>query len=271
MQYCLFPRVNSPSNVLCGSCEEGYIPWNDKCVRCRGTNGPLLFGALLLSLALVLFLLRSSGGGSSSAGGVAVLLYFVQTASLEVGSSSRYLAWLQVFNFGTESSAECIAPWSTYQQLVVSLCMPLLLLGELLAVALAHRALHGYFRAHPVDRADTDEQGPNAAAGASEKPCTQVRPVLSLAARARRMLSSLVSEFSWRRYVAACMSVLLFSYTQVTVACVSYLYCVEVGAQRVLFTAPTVDCDSREYRRHLARVTVRRALTTAAARAGAPA
>jgi hypothetical protein len=73
---CAPPRLNSPSNVLCGQCEAGYVAWGADCVECTAANGGLCFAMFVLSIALVLFLVRGSRG--ASAGSVAVLLYFAQ-------------------------------------------------------------------------------------------------------------------------------------------------------------------------------------------------
>src|SRR6185436_19760968 len=103
--YCIFPRRDASDNTLCGACVDGYIPWGTKCDRCPGTNVGLFCAGVLLSFALVLFLLRTSG---TAAGTLAVLIYFLQTAALEIGSASQWLTWLHLANLGANSSSTCL-------------------------------------------------------------------------------------------------------------------------------------------------------------------
>lgn len=228
--YCDYPRLNSDTNLMCGACEDGYIPWGDACLPCRGVNGGLVFGALVLSFVLVLFLLRSGG---SAAGPVVVLLFFLQTAALEVGSVSRWIVWLRVFNLGTESTSACIADWSPEQQTLFSILVPVFLLVELAAIALIHFGLSRWIQAQPrVEDADQRSRG---------------------ASRSRLYLlvTSRTAEFAWSSYVGGAVSILLFCYTQVCNACLQFLYCVHVGPSLVVFSAPTVDCRSSSYRAYL--------------------
>jgi hypothetical protein len=133
--YCSYPRLNSPSNILCGECEDGYKPWGSQCRKCDGVDGPLVFGALMLSLAIVILMLRSGG---AAAGPIAVFLYFTQTAALEVGYVSQSLTWLRIFNLGASSSTACLAPFTPYQQILLSLLTPLILLIELIFICAVH-------------------------------------------------------------------------------------------------------------------------------------
>jgi hypothetical protein len=141
--------------------------------------------------------------------------------------------WPRVFNFGTNSATACLAPWTPYEQVLVSLLTPLLLLMELLCLSLLHLALHHYMNEHSV--AVVIVQGENA----------------SLWQRVQLMVWRLVEKFSWDKYIGGAMSILLFSYTQVTVTAVQYLYCVQVGSELRLFVFPTVNCRSSTYRAYL--------------------
>jgi hypothetical protein len=44
-------------------------------------------------------------------------------------------------------------------------------------------------------------------------------------------------------------SLLLFSYTSVTLLAMQHLNCVTVGSHRVVWVAPSIDCSSEEYAR----------------------
>jgi hypothetical protein len=61
-------------------------------------------------------------------------------------------------------------------------------------------------------------------------------------------LRSIAASFRWSRYAGAVVSVLLFSYTGVTTAALTWLRCMPVGDRNVLFAQPIVDCDSDEYK-----------------------
>src|SRR6185437_9158944 len=94
LTYCTHPRLNSVSNTLCGHCADGYLQWSESCVVCDSANGAIIFAIVVCSLLLVVFLLWSSSSASASGGPMAILLYFVQTASLEIGGLMHSLAWL---------------------------------------------------------------------------------------------------------------------------------------------------------------------------------
>jgi hypothetical protein len=68
---------------------------------------------------------------------------------------------------------------------------------------------------------------------------------------ARQSVFNLVRSFSFDRYVGGLASVLLFSYTGVCVAALTYLRCVDAAGGRVVFSAPTIDCNSAAYKQYL--------------------
>jgi hypothetical protein len=189
-----------------------------------------VFAAVVISFILVLFLLRSGG---SAAGFVAVLVYFVQTAALEVRSVSQWLTWLHAVNFRASSMSACLARWTPYEQVLASLLVPLFLLVEVLLLALLHFGLYRFFQ----------RRSPDAAVGGSLD--------LNLLERSSGTLSKLVANFDWDSYLGVATSVLLFCYTQVAITSFTFLYCVDVGPNRVLFTSPTMNCRSSMYRTYL--------------------
>lgn len=207
---------------MCGACEPDHLPWGGQCVPCTTVNGALVFAGLVLSFGLVVFLLLAGG---SAAGNIAIFLFFVQTAALEIGSVAKWINWLHLINLDTNSSSACLAPWTPFEQTLFSLLMPVLLMLELGVAGCVHYGVHRWFQARPA-------VGSNV-----EKKCS--------------LLARLMRNFSVDKYVAGLTSILLFSYTQVTTASLQYLYCVDVGPSRVLFAAPTVDCRSSDYRAYL--------------------
>lgn len=242
VELCTPPRLNTPSNVLCGECEEGYIAWGSRCVPCSGANGGLIFAGVLISFLFVAFLYRTSD--QAAAGAVAILLFFAQTAALEVGSVTQWLSWVQFLNLGVHSSSACLAPLNAYDQMLFSLFVPVILIAEVAVLALLHYSFHQRHK-HDTDSASTDPSATTAATVRATSPSVQIS-ILSQQTAAR-----LANSFSWNKYVACLMSVLLFCYTQVAVTSFQYLYCVDVGSARVVFSSPTIDCQSAQYRAYL--------------------
>ena len=218
---CAFPRVSSP---LCGACAPGYIVWGSDCVACDGARVGMLVLGILLSYGLVVFFLLSD---ASSAGFLQILLYFVQTAILIVGPLATWLSFLSFVNFSPSSTPQCVAKLTPYEQMIVSVLMPLILLAELASIGALHRL------AQPLLR--------RMASGSR------------LPARIRGWCRKL-TDVDPDRYIACSLVLLTFSYTQVSRVSLAYLNCVEVGATRVVFSNPTMDCDSAAYRSHRALV-----------------
>ena len=274
IQYCHYPRLNSKENHMCGQCVDGYIPWGSDCVECRGTNGPLVFGGIVLSFILVIFLFLSSL--STSVGTVAVLLFFIQTAQVEIGPVSGWFRWMQISNLSLQSSASCIAPLSPYEQMLFSIMIPFLLIGELLVVSIVHYVIYRWFQNHPSPPPVESGVLPIAAPANSEMnvygqnddtvdvinrdvdfSSSQGAPSVetfysTYIFRLRHKLEYLFSEWSLDQYLGAIGSILVFCYTQVASTSISYLYCIDVGNDvSLVFNAPTMDCNSDRYRTFL--------------------
>jgi hypothetical protein len=152
---CVYPRSSTVENLLCGGCVAGYIVWSGSCVSCTTINGGLVFALLLLSFALVLLLSRSTvgggGGGSSqsAAGGTVVLLYFAQTAQLQIGPVAGWLGWLSFVNFdGGSSFSTCMGPMTPYEQMLLGLLTPIILMAQLAAVSCTHSLLQHTWLSH---------------------------------------------------------------------------------------------------------------------------
>jgi len=246
---CLPPRVNSLDNIFCGRCEAGYIAWGEKCEKCDGVDGGLLFAGAILSFLLVLFLLRA---GTNAAGPIAILLYFVQIAALEVGPVSQWLTWLQAVNFDSASTGKCMAPWTPPQQTLATLLMPVILMIELGIIAAIHYCMHRRYQARAGWQNEYDETLMDQALQGQHAP---IQPTPSHSrtdtSRLHHLYSSFVRSFHRHRYLSGCISILLFCYTSIAVACVRYLYCVDVDGQRILFFAPSINCDRKEYQHYL--------------------
>jgi hypothetical protein len=141
--YCLWPRLNAPINVMCGACVAGYVAWHGECVECEGVNGGLVAALIIGSLVLVTVLTRLSASASASSGtALMLLIFFLQCCDVEMGPVSGWLSWLHAANLSSQSaSSQCLAPLTPVQQLTLDLCLPFILLGELLVVAVVHGLL----------------------------------------------------------------------------------------------------------------------------------
>lgn len=220
--WCEFPRLNHPSNYLCAQCDSGYILWGQSCEPCTGPDWSMIFLVTIVCFLLVGFLLRTSSS-SSSGGSWTILLFFIQTAALEVGPVMPAIDWIQWTNLGATSTRRCIAPLTPLQQMLITLAMPLILIGVLGVIALTHIVIRSC--------------------------CTKRRPPTSSSSLPYRFLHSLTAKISTSRYIGCCSAILLFAYTSVTVTCIRALRCVNITATtELLFQAPTVDCRSEEYR-----------------------
>ena len=231
-----------PASPLCGACLSGYEDWGGRCRPCTSSNGGLIAGFLLLTTALVAWLAHSAS--NASVGLTAVVMYFLQTAMLEVSGQAVLLNWLQAINFdpafltSTSSSTSCAMQLSSYGQVVLAVLMPLLLLCELACIACVHAMVRLCCGA-----------GTGATEGATSDSTRTSRP--SAYERPRIAVQRWSSRLSAAYYLNATVALLQFSYTSVAFACIRFLWCVEVGSARVVFSSPSMQCDSAEYARVL--------------------
>lgn len=211
---CAYPRLSSPTNLLCGECADGLQVWGNECTRCDGVNQGSVVLLLVLSLLLVLFMLRSAMR-SSSASHLVVLSYFAQTVMLELGTVNPLLSWLNIALFSPNSLGSCVAPLSPYEQTQIAIVMPLVLLAELACVGLVHFVVSMLMCCRP--------------------PTTSGSPVPSSSLFAK------LRVFNINFYISAALSMLLFFYSQVTIACMRYIYCVDVSGVSVVSFAASVE------------------------------
>lgn len=226
---CAPHRKTSLDNLLCGECDDGYIEWQGKCIICDKTNGGLVFLILVAFWVYVVFIHYSS---KKSDGLMNVFMYFIQTALIIAGSPSKWISWINVLSLSpldigaSDSDSSCILPLNGYQNM-----------GLGVVISLIFFALHAL----------------NCLIHYSVFKCIQ-KYSLSNANYTNKILFKLHEIFSeWRLspYLRSYVSLLLFSYSQVTVAVLRYLQCVDVGGERVVFTSPSVRCDDEKYKRWL--------------------
>lgn len=222
-QYCKFPRLSSPDNPLCGACAPDFLAWGQECVTCQGPNWGLLFLLVIFSFGVVLLLLHT-GGDTTGKGLLTVLVYFSQTAAVIAGSVRGWIGWLGFSNLAPYSVGKCLAPLDPYQQFLLSINVPTIMLAEMLVLALIHRCIAACY--HTTAR----------------------MPVAFAHSPSTLSLRAIGHSFRWSRYAGGSISVLLFSYTQVTATAFSWLRCEQIGNQSVLFVQPAVDCQSEHYK-----------------------
>jgi hypothetical protein len=215
---------------LCAECESGSIAWGSSCDTCTGVNAGTSILVSLFCFLLIGFFLRS---GTSSAGHLSILLFYVQTAAIllsDLGSDSLWMDWLQFVNLSASSIKSSLAPLTPLQQLILVFLTPIILMVVMsfIATPCAHVILR---RLYMYDHRQPPSDG---------------------ASCLHRTLSFFATPFSMHRYIGCAMSILLFCYTAIAVAVVQSLHCVDVGpGVRRLFSAPTVNCNSRAYHQFL--------------------
>jgi hypothetical protein len=255
------------SEPLCSTCAEGFISWGGSCIPCEAPNQRLLLGTIAATIALTLWLHHSSQRTSSA--GLAILIYFCQTAALQLAGTSILLAWAAFVNFnpsvmlsstssgsggtGTVDTtapphlqpdvaalpdSQCILPLDPYQQLVLNLCMPLLFLAELAIVALVHAMLVAL-----MGMGHTSAGGNPSATGSSTSNSCCVRMQASL----QRVLHALRQPFRARPYFRTAVGIVLFCYLQVASSCVKFLWCIDVQGEQRVFAEPAMNCRSAPY------------------------
>jgi len=202
-----------------------------------------------------------------------VILYFVQTAMLQLGSTSVLLSWLQLFNFDpaffTSSKAggdgkdnPCMVHLTAEQQVLASILTPVLFTVELVGFALLHRAWIAV-------RCSSSRSAANGGSGSNNNDSdnTHLHPQLEgqeldeqivdvpkpprrrllAVARSLRALGVWTNAFQLDRYIGAWMAILLFCYTQVSSTCLQFLWCVDVNEERVVYSMPAISCRSSAY------------------------
>jgi hypothetical protein len=221
LRQCSWPRLDSNSNFLCGWCVSDLQEWGSECRDCSSSsNSSFLFLALVLLWGIVLVLLAISGGSRSATGLLTIALYFGQSAVLEVGSLSTLISWMHVLNFDASSVGKCIAAWDVYEQVMAALAIPLVMLLMLAATAMLHKHLGRFLVCCNLASDVRDEE----------------------AAKPIRFLLSLSSQFSWHRYLAASLQILMFCFNRTALTCINYVSCITVDGADVVFAWPTMNC-----------------------------
>jgi hypothetical protein len=210
-----------------------------------------------------------------------ILLTFLQLTMLELGSSARFLRWLQWINLNSQSTGLCVGPLNLYQQTLLALLFPIILLAGMALMACMQRICLHFFVHKQSEQQQQQQQpstGPSVAASTSSSSSASASTSASASSTSSVGVTRLVSYlslwgsgFSMDRYVGRFFAVLLFGYTNVASTCLRYLNCVSVnfghsiqgldwsplsGTKRVIFSMPSADCDSEEYRSYLAAVII---------------
>src|SRR6185369_7913475 len=126
---CAPHRISSDSNIMCGSCEDGYAQSNRNCVECNTPNvGYVVLFLIIAVLAVVAIHYISQKSGSYAT----IFFYFIQTCLLILTNANAYALWMNLFNFSvtdvggasSDSSSNggagnwgiCIIPMNPYEE-----------------------------------------------------------------------------------------------------------------------------------------------------------
>ena len=246
---CQNNRDPSPNNYLCGACMDGYTEWKGACLQCPAFRGDIFIEYLVLSCIFVFFLYRVSQRARSD---TKIFLYFIQVTLFQLGNESNdtLFSWLHFLNFDLfqTSGSSCIGPVTAYQYLALSACLPLFFIVDLgLFMGIhgvwrhlkyqPHSCLNRYFlkgawfkRAVAFLGSFWSDVGPDR----NPDPGNQ-DPVINVG-------------FPFHKYTRTLLSILCFGYLQTTASCISFLHCVDVDGQNVVFSAPSIDCSSETYK-----------------------
>eukprot|EP00026_Physarum_polycephalum_P000847 Phypoly_transcript_00848.p1 GENE.Phypoly_transcript_00848~~Phypoly_transcript_00848.p1 ORF type:complete len:1242 (+),score=130.10 Phypoly_transcript_00848:178-3903(+) len=211
------------SGVLCGVCEEGYQSTSSgSCVECRKShNSKALFGDIALLWLFVVVLQFSSklpsrlpGHDRHAISGLTnIILFFLQTVSLVATPKETLERLFSFFDFQffLSFSQHCALKLDFFGNFLLSILMPLILLG-ILIVNLALQIIVHFF----------------------SKCCNE------------RLAE--YTKVNKTTYIRTICSLVLFSYSHVTQAVFSFVNCRSVGPYRVVASSPDISCASTRYK-----------------------
>ena len=229
---CSPHRSLAGDNPLCGRCDAGYWEWNSVCTECPPVNWPIVLLLVALSFLLVMALHVLSQRSTSSAR-LSILIFFAQTALLLLRARSsdelsRVFAWLHLFNLSITAPTgdNCLGQYSAQQVLLLEAILPLTALLPMFVLAFIRWCWL---------RCSARRSTPRTAFAGS--------PPVSAAA-----YTAVHRPFPWHEYVRTTITILLIAYQQLCVCTLAYLQCVPVGPYRVVFSKPSIDCTSPDYK-----------------------
>jgi len=276
---CAPHRINSTSNRLCGACEMDYTEWRGSCVQCSETRWDLIFFLFVLSSIYLLMVYHKS---HDAEGTTKIFFFFVQTAVLQLGSYSSWLSWLGFFNFQPDQATGdfCLLPLTRYQTLALPAIVPFLVVVQLCLFGLLHfssyvikswrieqkfhseleiklDANNNQQRYRPLESTLSQPDSSSNGTGINNQQQSAITSSCSsiFSSCSRWFLSfSLLPHLSsaWylmptARYTSALLSVYLQTYYSVSLVTLRFLHCVEVANEMIVFTNPSVNCNSSTY------------------------
>ena len=213
------------------------------CRECPPVNWPILAVLILLSFFIVIVLHVLSQRSTSSAR-LSILIFFAQTAMLllrarSAGELGRVFAWLHVFNLSVTAptGSTCLAQLSGQQTMMLEGFLPLASLLPLMVLAFSRWC---WMRCACCAAARGEGGPPSYASAADFEAAPPVSAAAAYAAAHR--------PFPWHEYVRTAITISLIAYQQLCVTVLSYLQCVPVGPYRVVFSRPSIDCTSTDYK-----------------------
>ena len=227
-------------NLLCGECLDGYNVWAGLCVDCNQWSIKylifyfvILFGATtLLHYAVQMDahdLERSKHYHSETL--VKILLYYVQIALVVAGAeatNSGVTSLVGILSFNVARAAHgtmCFAPLNPYQNAVFTACLPIFMW-----LCLLLHATISYYVVLLRNRL---------------RRTGWVRRLRLRYGAAPEMARDM--RFVVAPYYTSAVAILIFTLVEVGVTTLNYLQCDQVGDKRIVFSSPSIDCDSKEY------------------------
>jgi hypothetical protein len=244
---CSDHRDRSVDNPLCGRCLPGYHEWNGACTECPELSAGMVVLLLVLMLLAVAILLLTSQSAASHAR-FTILVYFFQTALLLLQSKSvselaRVFAFLHVFalNAAQPTGHHCPARMSAERRMLFEALLPLFIFA-LLTALVAARAMVKFVRGRSRHAEQAQQErliNEDGFAEAASSPASSSSSESSSRSGGRSAFNA---------YLRASITLGLTAYQQLVVSLLLALQCVDVGPHRVLFSAPSIDCTTEQYR-----------------------
>jgi hypothetical protein len=201
---------------------------------------------ILMLLAVAVLLLTSQSAASHAR--FTILVYFFQTALLLLQSKSvselaRVFAFLHVFalNAAQPTGHHCPARMSAERRMLFEALLPLFIFALLTALVAAH-ALVKFVRGRSRHAEQAQQErllNEDGFAEASSSPASSSSAGSSSRSGGRSAFNA---------YMRASITLGLTAYQQLVVSLLLALQCVDVGPHRVLFSAPSIDCTTEQYR-----------------------
>ena len=231
--YCHEHRVQTPENVLCGQCEDGFVEIGEDCVECSDVQWGVIAGTVAFYIIYVVWILWLASSDVSR-GLVKILVYFIQVLGLILGPMSWWAPALSFANFEFIRHF-CFGPLTKIQRLWYGLVSPLGYFIILFVIWLGLR-----YKASRRQRRRRQWVAGTVIGDESDVSLISLTEEESLS-------SEQDTDPPSNRFYRALYYLALFSYETWSHQALQLLNCEDVGQHRVLTENPDVSCHSTDY------------------------